>query len=336
MYWMVKRVFQAVITILAVISLSFALIRLMPGGPMDYLRSVLLGPDATGTVDRERLNRQIELYLNIHPEEPLLQQYISYMTSILTGDFGESIWYNRPVAEILIDAMPWTVFVMGIALLVTFAINIALGALMAYHEGTRFDVSMTGLSILSTSIPFYVGAIIFLLLFAHTWDLFPPGGRVNARLDPWSIEWIFSVFHHATLPILSSILIGLGSGALIMRGNSIKELGKDYLRVGRLRGLSERRLALRYVGRNAVLPMYTSLMIAIGNVFGGSVVLEEIFTYPGIGYYLFQAVEARDHMLMMGAFILITVAVVVCLVIADLTYGLIDPRAREGGYNEQS
>src|SRR5699024_8171781 len=122
--------------------------------------------------------------------------------------------------------------------------------------------------------------------------------------------------------------------ALSMRGNSIQILGNDYLRVARLRGLSERRIALRYVGRNALLPMYTSIMIAIGSILGGSTILDQIFAYPGIGYYVYQSIGPRDYPLMMGGFLIITIGILIGVYIADLTYGLVDPQASTGGSRE--
>jgi peptide/nickel transport system permease protein len=144
-----------------------------------------------------------------------------------------------------------------------------------------------------------------------------------------NLPYIKGVLHHAALPILSQVVI-TGGIALQMRGNSIRVLGEDYLRVARLRGLSDYLIATRYVGRNAVLPIYTGLMISIGAMFGGAVVLETIFKYRGMGYYLVRAVQTRDFPLMMGAFTMIAVAVVIALLIADITYGQLDPRAGRG------
>ena len=337
MNWVLRRVGQSLFVLWAVLTISFALIELMPGGPADFLRAQLMSQeDSMGDMDMEHINRQVELYTNIHPDLPIWEKYMDYMIATVQGDFGRSIYYARPNSEIILQALPWTVFVVGIALVLTFVINIVIGAIMAYKEGSRFDVGMTFFSILSTSIPYYIAAIGLLVLFAFglPYEILPIGGRYNPNYEPWTLDWIGSVIAHATLPIISFVFIGVGSGALIMRGNCIQVLGSDYLRVGRLRGLSDTTLSMEYVGRNAVLPMYTSFMIAIGNVFGGAVILEEIFVYPGIGYYMFQAVSARDYTLLMGTFVVITVAVVVCLFIADLTYGWIDPRVSEKGGGE--
>ncbi|HET7324230.1 MAG TPA: ABC transporter permease, partial [Halococcus sp.] len=146
--------------------------------------------------------------------------------------------------------------------------------------------------------------------------------------------YISSILYHAVLPLLSTTLVGWGGTALSMRGNSISILGEDYIRVARLRGLSRRRIALRYVARNAMLPMYTGIVLAIAFMLGGSVILEQIFTYPGVGYYLFLATVSRDYPLMMGGLIMISTAVVIGVLVADLTYSKIDPRASGEGQRE--
>jgi peptide/nickel transport system permease protein len=329
----IKRTGQAVLTIFVVVTLTFGLIRLLPGGPLDYLRAQLQ-QQSTGGVDTARLNQLVESYTNVRPDEPLLVQYVDYMSSVLTGDFGQSIWYtNQEVSAIIAGALPWTLLIMSISILLMFTLGILLGAVMAYREGSRFDLSVSGFSIVLNSIPFYVAGLVLLYLFAYQLQLFPTRGQVTSGTTA-GFNWSFiaGVLHHAALPILSLVITEFGGWALAMRGNSIQILGEEYLRVARLRGLSERRIAVRYVGRNAILPMYTNLLIAIGFMFGGSVILERIFVYPGIGYYLFQSINARDYPLMMGTFIVITVTVVVGVLVADLTYGLIDPRTE--GSNE--
>ena len=333
MRWLTRRILQGFITIIAVITISFALIRLMPGGPLDYLRGVLIqqGLDAA-TVDA-----RLENYTSFQQDAPIYIQYIEYVTSILTGDFGESYWYGEPVSELLFERLPWTVFVSTWALVISFVINVLLGALMAYREGSRFDTSFTLLSVVSTSVPFYVAALVFIWLFVVQFSVLPGGGHASRDLEAaFSLTYLVSVVRHALLPIFSAVIIGLGGGALVMRGNSIRVLGSDYIRVARLRGLSERTIAFGYVGRNAILPMYTNLVLGIAGILGGSIILEQIFTYPGVGLLVFTAVEARDYPLLMGAFLLFTVVTVVMLFIADLTYSKLDPRADLGGENSEA
>lgn len=331
--WLSKRLAQAVITIFAVISLSFALVRLMPGGPMDYLRAQLM--QQGGSMTMQRANQLVEAYTNVNPEQPILLQYVDYVTSILTGDMGRSVYYNEPVSLIIANGLPYTVFVMALATVLLFAIGIAFGAVMAYYEGTSIDTVLTMISTIMASTPFYVLAIFLVFFMGYRMGWFPTGGIYNENLQPgFSVAFLSSLFYHATLPVFALVVTGYGSRALSMRGNSISILGADYMRVADLRGLPRRTVISRYLIRNAILPMYTEFLIAIGFMFGGSVILEVIFSYYGIGYYLYQAVNTRDSPLMMGAFLVITLAVVFGILIGDMTYGKIDPRA--GGAQDES
>ncbi|MFH5845019.1 ABC transporter permease [Haladaptatus sp. CMAA 1909] len=282
------------------------------------------------------MNTLVQAYINIQPDKPIYLQYVDYLSALLHGNLGTSIWYGEPVVDIILSAVPWTIFIMTISLLLTFGLGTALGAIMAYAEGSRFDVSASTLSTFLNSIPFYVVAIVLVYILGYIYGIFPTGGRYDYdTVTPGlSIAFLGSVLYHAVLPIITMVITGFGGWALSMRGNSIQVLGEDYLRVARLRGLPSQQIALRYVGRNAVLPMYTSLMISIGFLLGGSVILEQIFQYQGMGFYLFRAIKTSDYPLMMGGFLIITIAVVVAIFIADLTYGFIDPRAGRGDSNE--
>jgi len=334
MHWLLKRFGRALFTIYATVTLTFVMIRLIPGGPLDYMKGQIR--QANPGMSSDAINAIVEARAQINPDQTILQQYVSYVSSVFRGDLGESTWYGDPVSGILIDALPWTLFVMAIALLFTFAIGIGLGALMAYNEGTRFDYTLSTASILFNSVPYYVLGVLFLFLLGYQWEVFPTGGRTSESVEAGlSLAFLVDALYHAALPVLSFVLTRFGFQALAMRGNSINVLGENYLRAAELRGLPSRHIAFQYVGRNAVLPLYTTLMISIGTMFGGTVILEQIFTYPGVGYYMFQAIDARDYPLMMGAFILITTAIVVAILFADLTYGLIDPRA-SGGENRET
>ncbi|WP_254546686.1 ABC transporter permease [Halomarina pelagica] len=334
MSYLLRRTGQAVFTVFAVVSLSFGIVRLLPGGPADYLRAQLI--QQGGGLTQEQINQRIAAQTNIATDEPLYVQYVDYVWDVLHLDFGTSIWYNEPVTAVLGPALPWTVFLMASALFVQFVIGVSLGAFMAYREGSRFDTGATAVSLVSNSIPFYVIGLLFIAFLGYRFDLFPTGGRYASSVPVGpNLDFVLSVLYHGALPILSLVVASFGGWALTMRGNSIRVLGEDYLRVARLRGLPERRIALRYVGRNAILPMYTGLLISIGFMFGGSVILEQIFAYPGVGYYLIQAIGQRDYPVMMGAFMIIAVAVTIGVFVADLTYGYVDPRAK-GGENSES
>jgi peptide/nickel transport system permease protein len=332
MRWFIRRVGQAIITLVSVVSISFALVRLLPGGPLDFIRGQLLSKYGTGSgAQKERVNRLVEVYTNIRPDEPIWDQYINYLVSVFQGDLGKSMLYTTPVSEILASALPWTLFIMSLSLLLTFGIGIALGAFLAYREGGTFDVFTSSTVVWLNGVPYYVAALLFLYLFGYRWGWFPVSGRVGDMEPGFNAAFITSALYHATLPVISVVITEFGGWALSMRGNAIQTLGEDYLRVARLRGLPDGRIAMRYVARNSILPMYTGLLIAIGFLFGGSVILEQVFAYPGVGFFMVRGINARDYPLMMGGFLVITMAVVIGIFIADLTYGFIDPRIRTQG-----
>jgi peptide/nickel transport system permease protein len=315
-----------------VATISFALIRFLPGGPIAFIRAQLIEEGGRSPAE---VNALLETYTNVNPEEPLYVAYVKYVSAVLQGDLGTSIAYGDPVIDILAGALPWTVFIMSIALTVTFVLGVTLGAFMAYNEGGRFDLVSTFVSFGASSIPYYIIALFLIVVFGYNFGWFPTGGQVDYNIENQvSIAFVSSALYHAVLPVTSLVLARFGVKAISMRANSIRLLGEDYLRVARLRGLSERRIGLRYVARNAILPLYTAQLIAIKAVFGGSVILETIFRYQGVGYYIFQGVVRRDYPLMMGGFLITTLAVIVGILLADFTYSMVDPRVQTGESRE--
>lgn len=335
-YW--KRIGHAFVTLISVTTITFVLFRMMPGNPAQAMRAQFeqqLGGSGQAA-DPEVIDQMVQVHTGFDPNKPMYLQYFEYVRDvILYQDFGQSIQYGEPVFDILFTAMPWSVFVSVYGLALGYTTNILLGAAMAYKEGSRFDNTMTVVATFLNSVPYYVGAILFLAFFAYELGWFPGGGRYDTSIDPGlHAEFMWSIVHHGTLPIMSSFIVGFGGGALAMRGNSVRILGEDYLRVARLRGISSTRIATRYVARNAVLPLYTQMMIGIAAVFSSSVVLEYIFTYPGVGWYTFDAINMRDYPLLMGSFLFFTIITLIGILVAEFTYGIVDPRAGSGGHSE--
>jgi peptide/nickel transport system permease protein len=338
MNYYVERSLQALFTVWAVLTITFVLTRWMPGGPLDFIRAAMvagdLGPTGGGQItgSTERLQQFDELakaYVNIAPSAPLHEQYFTWLTQTLQGDMGRSVWFNEPVEDILVPAIPWTVFLGAVSVLISFVTRVVIGAALAYREGSWFDIGSTTALLWAHSIPFFLVGIILLYLTAYQWSVFPTGGRLNPAVDP-GLNWPFisGVLNYAFLPVVSLAWASFGAGAIAMRANSIQVLGEDYLRVANLRGIATKRIATLYVARNAILPMYTQMLIQLGYIFAGSIFIESIFNYKGVGFYIFRAIQARDYPLMMGGFILITVTLVIALYVADLTYGMIDPRVK--------
>lgn len=327
MNYYARRSFQALVTAWAVITLTFLMIKYLPGGPMEYLRAQMIQSGQTGSIDE-----LAELYYKFNPNKPLWEQYIDYFASVMVGDLGESIFRGAPVSEMLVSTLPWTIFYGSISLIATYLLAIALGGVMAYNEGGKFDMTSTGVSMVLNSIPYYVVGMLLLSVLGFQYGIFPTDGKVSPGVTAgFNVEFFASAFHHAALLMASFVITTTGGVALAARGNSISILGSNYLRVGRLRGLSSNRLALRYVARNAVLPLYTQFMISMSYVFGGSTVLETVFRYNGAGKLIIDALRKRDMPVIMGAFLVLTIAIVIAIFIADLTYGMLDPRTKTEG-----
>jgi peptide/nickel transport system permease protein len=337
MRYYAQRIGQAFLVLFIAVTLSFVLFRLLPGGPTDIIRQRLIeqAQQSGGTVDMQQINRLVEAYTGVDSSQPLYIAYYEYIRDIiLYQDFGTSIWQNEPVFQYLFEKMPWSVFLSVYGLALGRTTGLLLGATMAYNEGTGYDKGLTGFTILNRSIPYYVVAIVMLIYFGYVLEWFPTSGRAAPGTVPgMNMAYMVGIIKHATLPIISTFVAGFG-GALAFRGNCVREMGKSYIRVARLRGVSGPRIAIRYVGRNAVLPIYTGLMMGIAGIFGSSIIVETIFSYPAVGYATFNALSNRDYPLLMGSFILLTTITVAGILIADLTYGIIDPRVKGGGERE--
>lgn len=334
MSYLRNRLIQAGVTLYGVITLSFFLIKLMPGGPIEFLQEdIRQNPQKYGLPENpsmEAINRKIEMITNVPPEKPLMESYVDYMIAIFQGDFGNAILIqgNAPVLQIVLERAPWTIFLSSIGLVYGLVFGILLGSFMAYYEGTRFDVGATVTMLLNRAIPFYLVAIFLLYYLGFQWGWLPTGGRWNPNTTPgMNFAYVAGVLEHAALPALSIILAGIGGNALGLRANSIRLIGSDHIKVAQLRGLSTYRISTAYLARNAILPMYTRIVIGLGGLLGGAVILEEIFNYRGMGLLMFRAVRANDWPVLMGVLVLFTVIFVAGTLIADLTYSLVDPRA---------
>jgi len=338
-WYLVKRLGQSFLVFLIGVTITFVLYRLMPGNPAEVMRSQLIAQavEQGGALsDRElrRINKQVELRTNINPELPIWQAYINYMGDVLRLDFGESIRHSEPVFQLLFKRMPWSIFLSIYSLALGTTAALILGAAMAHLEATKFDVGLSVFSIVNTTIPYYITAIVLIIIFAIHLGWFPNIGRYDETLEPgFNIPFMLSVMHHGTLPILSGFFASF-AGSLGFRANCIREKGKEYIRLARFRGIQESRIAIRYVGRNALLPIYTGIMLGLSGLFGSSIILEIIFNYRAVGLTTFGALKNRDYPLLMGAFIFYTTITLIGIFIADVTYSIIDPRVKTGDERE--
>ncbi len=334
--YVVRRVAKAVFTVFFVTTLIFFLIRLLPGSPVEVFIQQQV---AQYGFSYEAARSQAAAIYGFDPDTPLVRQYTEYVGNLASGDLGQSLLSpGVPVSSLIRRFLPWTLFSVGTGLALAFVFGIGGGMLMAYKRGSAIDHALSAVGSLLHSIPNYLFALLIVVFLGVRLGWLPitdmrgtlsPGQRVD-----WSFAFLRDALYHASLPIATYALTGIGTWMLLMKSSTVAALDDDYVTVARARGLSERRIATAYVGRNAILPLFAQLTIAIGFVVGGSYLVEPIFLYEGVGYLLFKALQGRDYPLMQGIFLMITVSVVIANLAADLLYGRLDPRIRAGSRQE--
>ncbi|RYH14029.1 MAG: ABC transporter permease [Alphaproteobacteria bacterium] len=325
MAFLLRRLTFYIAAFIAAATINFFLPRMMPGDPIQKMFA-----GAGSDLSLENLEA-LKLTFGFI-DAPLGEQYLAYLKSVFTGDLGRSIrFFPLPVTELLGRALLWTLGLVGVATLVSFAVGTFLGVMAAWRRGTLFDTVVSIIAIFSSSVPAVVVSLITLFVFGYTLGWFPNGYAADPMLDP-SLGWdyIGSVLYHGTLPMLTMVLVLTGGFAVTMRNNMINLLGEDYIVMGRAKGLSDRGVMLWYAARNALLPTVSALAISLGAVLGGSLVTEVVFNYPGMGNTLYQAIIARDYPVIQGELLIMTAAMLTANFVVDLSYVLLDPRLKRG------
>jgi peptide/nickel transport system permease protein len=325
-----RAVAKLLLMVWIVASITFVAVRALPGSPVDVFVQTLV---ANG-VPIEAARQKAALTLHADLDAPLVTQYVEYLTNLARLDFGDSyiIARGHSVAEVIWSRLPWTLFSVGVSLAVSFWLGTRLGLLAAYRRNSRLDHLLTNGAAVLDAIPAVVLAVLAVLLLGVVWQLVPVTqmrGAYSPTVRPGlSVEFLVDALFHVAIPGVVYVVSSLGAWILAMRSNAIGVLGDDFVTMARARGLPEARIRGAYVGRNARLPLVTAFAIALGFTVGGSVLIEMVFVYPGIGYTLFQAIARRDYPVMEGVLIVTTVCVLVAVTIADALYGWLDPRIR--------
>ncbi|ACU39992.1 ABC transporter permease [Actinosynnema pretiosum subsp. pretiosum] len=313
----------------AALTLNFFIPRLMPGNPVDTLMAKLA--QRGGQVDAEA-RRAYALLLGGDSEGTLLEQYFAYLGNLARGDLGVSVSaFPTPVSEVISGALPWTVVLVGVATVLSFLLGIGLGAFVGWRRGTWLD-SLVPATTLLAAVPYFWLALILVALLASGLGWFPLIGGYDVVLDTgWNAEFIGSAVYHGTLPALTIVLSSIGGWLLGMRNMMVSTTAEDYVLTAQAKGLRGSRVMVRYAARNAVLPSFAAFAISLGFVVSGSIITEQVFSYPGIGSKLLQAVQNNDYALMQGIFLVITIAVLGANLVVDLLYAVVDPRTRAQG-----
>ncbi|MGG7143157.1 ABC transporter permease [Clostridium nigeriense] len=322
-----KKLATCIVTMLAALLLIFFVIQAMPGDPVETLAQDYI---RTGQLTYDQAYNKAKLALNYDPDEPILERFISYVKGIATGNLGQSMSFKDSVSKIVLGALPWTLLVCSISLLLSFSVGVILGIYVAWKRSKIFDGIVTGYQAVLGSIPDYIVAYLLVLIFSLTLGLFPSKGAYSSSITPgFNLKFIMNVLSHASLPILAYFLTTLAGWIMGMKANCLSVLGEDYINYAKARGISNKRIIFSYLGRNAMLPMVTSVAISFGMMFGGSPLIENLFVYPGVGYYLTTAISRRDYTLMQGMFLMIIVMVLLSGLFAEFLNTRLNPRLRE-------
>jgi peptide/nickel transport system permease protein len=307
------------------LTINFFLPRLIPGNPIELILSRMSQTGAPPPGEAKALRAMLGL-----GNGSIFTQYWHYLVQVVQLKFGRSITdFPVPVINIIASALPWTVVLVGVATVISFSLGVSLGALAGWKRSRWLDAIIPSTTFL-TAVPYFWLALIFLYVFAVVWHFFPLDGGFNPAMTI-GLSWSFigSAVVHSVLPAITIVLAQVGGWLLGMRNQTVATLSDDYIVAAEAKGLRPRRVMIGYAARNAILPSFTGFAISLGFVVSGSLLTEVVFSYPGIGFELLQAVQNEDYPLMQGIFLVITMSVLLANLMVDLLYGFVDPRTRQ-------
>jgi peptide/nickel transport system permease protein len=322
MGFFLRRLGYTVFVLWAVASILFFMFRLMPGDP----RTAFI--DDTFTAEQQQ-----QLLEQFGLDQPLHVQYGRFMLNLAQGDLGRSFIYKRPVLDMILEVFPNSIVLTLSSLLIAYAFGVVAGAFIAWQRGTWLEGVAIPIVLTTRAAPEFWLGMVFLAIFAFSLGWFPSGGASSPGAtfaSPWALIFSTDFLHHLLLPAFTLALYLQGLPLLLMRSNMLEVMGDEFVTMARMKGLSEWAIVMRHAARNALLPVVTAFALGIGFSVGGNVVIETVFSWPGIGRMLVDAVASSDYPLAQGAFLLITMVLVTMNFVADLLYAVLDPRVSYG------
>src|SRR5437764_12507450 len=322
MGYLARRIGLFLVTLWAALTVNFIIPRVMPGNEASAVLGTFhnANPGALHAL-------QIQFGVGVH--QSLLASYFEYLGNCLTGQFGVTA-QGVPVMSEITSKLPWTLGLVGITTVIAFLIGTVAGVASAWWRGGRLDAMLPPTLFIVSTVPVFFVGLLLLYVFAVKLNWLPLGGNYSFGVTPsLSPSFIGDVLKHAILPGLSLVIVTAGLWVYSMRNNMITTISEDYVKTARAKGLSTRRIMFGYAGRNAILPNLTGFAMQIGYVLGGAIVIEYLFSYPGLGYLFYTATTDHDLPLMQGLFLVYTLAVLICVPIAALVTAALDPRTRE-------
>lgn len=328
--YVAKRFGQFLFVVFTGVTLAFLIAHFSPVDPVEQTVSLLTNFGSTDPRTVEILRQSLrELYGS---GGSLFDQYLLFWGRVIRGDFGPSLSaFPTPVMTIISRALPWTVGLLTLATIISWIIGNTLGAIAGYFRNNR-AMKVVGVLVMAMQpIPTYITGLTLVIVFGFIWPILPISGGAQLNLDP-AMTWTYiqSVITHGTLPALTLVLVGMGGWFIAMRSLVSNIVTDDYVVYAELGGVPSRTIFSQYVARNAMLPQVTGLALSLGNVFGGAVIVEFIFNYPGIGKLMVAGIAAGDYSLVLGVTTISIIAVAAAVFLIDILYPLIDPRVKLG------
>ena len=325
--FVLTRTFTLVLVLFIGMTVVFFIPRLMPTDPID--RALGQMQAESGRLDAEEYeNMRKVLAQNYGLEGTLWEQYSSYIKRVvLTQDFGASFSnYPTPVSVLIVKALPWTLGLMLTSTFIAWIIGNFIGLMAGFRKEKLSSKILEYISVVLYPLPYYVFALLLIMLFAYIIPIFPLNTIV--RGTPWTWDYIAKIFECSFLPAMSNILVMLGWWTISMKTLTTGILQEDYITFAKMKGLSKRRIMWGYIAPNAALPQVTAIALRLGQVFSGSMIVEILFSYPGMGTLIYNAIVKADYNLIMGTITISILAVAIAAYAVDLIYPFIDPRIR--------
>lgn len=312
------RITHYIVLLSAVVILNFFLPRMLPGSPIAQLAG-----EEVGSMTQSERDRILSAY---DLDKPLTVQFFTYIRNIVTLDWGISFSKKQPITDLLKAAIPWTLLLVGCNLILSTILGTFLGALSAILRKKKKDMKLMLLVILCSSLPAFWIGMIFISVFSVGLGWFPVYGAYSmfSGLEGWA--YAKDVFEHLVLPVTTMTIVSISVFFTTSRYSVLETIHQDYVFMAKVRGIPKKRVRFCYMMRNALIPVFTVFMMELGSVLSGSVVIESVFAYPGLGNLLYNAVLSRDYPLMQYGFLVSSFMVIAASLLTDILYSRIDPR----------
>jgi len=326
--YVLQRIGLFFVVVWGAATLNFFLPRLAPGDPV---RARLFAMMTQTGFQQSGVEEMVKAYqAKFGLDKPLWQQYLNYLWDTAQFNFGYSLsFFPTRALDLIMRALPWTIGLLTVTTILSFALGTIIGALIAWPRSPKILEWFLAPMLTLAAIPYYLLALILVYVFAFTLKWFPlSGGYQAGTLPQWSWSFVWDVIKHSILPALSIILAAIGSWAIGIRAMMVTTSGEDYMTFAEARGLKDKTIFSRYALRNAMLPQVTALALSLGHVVSGALIVEVVFTYPGVGSLLYNAIQTADYFIIYGVVFMVILTIALATLVVDLMYPLLDPRIR--------